>query len=90
MKSCKALLAHTEEDLLEAMQRDKKELRDKIESESGDVKRKMELECNEMRDRLQGGNSIDISSVPECGPKPGPCHFGVLRHVLTSSALELK
>ena len=55
VKSCKAQLAHTEEDLLEAMQRDKKELRDKIESESGDVKRKMELECNEMRDRLQGG-----------------------------------
>ena len=53
MKSCKALLAHTEEDLVEAMQRDKKELRDKIESESSDVKRKMELECNEMRDRLQ-------------------------------------
>ena len=25
----------------------------KIESESSDVKRKMELECNEMRDRLQ-------------------------------------
>ena len=47
MKSCKALLAHTEEDLLEAMQRDKKELRDKIESESGDVKRKMELECKD-------------------------------------------
>ena len=53
VKSCKALVAHTEEDLVEAMQRDKKELRDKIESESGDVKRKMELECNEMRDRLQ-------------------------------------
>ena len=35
------------------MRRDKKELKDKIESESGDVKRKMELETNEMRDRLQ-------------------------------------
>ena len=53
VKSCKALVAHTEEDLVEAMQRDKKELRDKIESEASDVKRKMELECNEMRDRLQ-------------------------------------
>ena len=53
VKSCKDLLAHTEEDLAEAMRRDKKELKDKIESESGDVKRKMELETNEMRDRLQ-------------------------------------
>ena len=40
VKSCKGLIAHTEEDLSEAMQRDKKELRDKIESESSDVKRK--------------------------------------------------
>ena len=47
------MIAHTEEDLAEAMRRDKKELKDKIESESGDVKRKMELETNEMRDRLQ-------------------------------------
>ena len=53
MKSCRELVAHTEEDLVETMQRDKKELRDKIESESSDVKRKMELETNEMRDRLQ-------------------------------------
>lgn len=35
------------------MQRDKRELKDKIESESSDFKRKMELETNEMRDRLQ-------------------------------------
>ena len=47
------MIAHTEEDLAEAMRRDKKELKDKIESESGDAKRKMELETNEMRDRLQ-------------------------------------
>ena len=31
----------------------------KIESESSDVKRKMELECNEMRDRLQGGTQFN-------------------------------
>ena len=41
VKSCCELAAHTEEDLVETMQRDKKELRDKIESESSDVKRRL-------------------------------------------------
>ena len=45
MKSCKALLAHTEEDLLEAMQRDKKELRDILSHEAEDLGRRMD-KCN--------------------------------------------